>query len=274
MIIDTHAHIYSEDLETYPAIDEPLRPPPGTGTPDGLQEAMRSSGVDRAMLVQTTTFYQWDNTFVRDTGAAAGDWARSVVTLDPEDPHSPDVLFALCERANARALRTYPVRHQNYDHPGNRRLIAAARDLGMTVNSLAWRIAVGRRTGSCSGGLPGLQLRVRPLPRTVNRPRLRRQAAARHRTGVVSQPARQAHVPAHGNAVRNSRSGTCTARAGSIIDAYGPDRCVWGSDYPTELWCPNVTYAQHLELFQEHLGLSESEQQAILGGTAERLWFS
>ena len=59
-----------------------------------------------------------------------------------------------------------------------------------------------------------------------------------------------------------------------IIDAYGPDRCVWGSDYPTELWCPNVTYSQHLELFQQHLDLSESEQQAILGGTAERLWFA
>ena len=69
MIIDSHAHIYSEDLETYPTIADPLRPPPGTGTPSGLQEAMRSCGVDRAMLVQTTTFYEWDNTFVRDVGA-------------------------------------------------------------------------------------------------------------------------------------------------------------------------------------------------------------
>ena len=136
MIIDSHAHIYSEDLETYPTIADPLRPPPGTGTPSGLQEAMGSCGVDRAMLVQTTTFYEWDNTFVRDVGAESDDWARSVVTLNPEDPHSPDVLFALYERANARALRTYPVGRQDYDHPGNRRLISAARDLGITVNAL------------------------------------------------------------------------------------------------------------------------------------------
>ena len=108
MIIDSHAHIYSEDLETYPTIADPLRPPPGTGTPAGLQEAMGSCGVDRAMLVQTTTFYEWDNTFVRDVGTASDDWARSVVTLNPEDPHSPDVC-SLCTRERTRG-RSGPTR--------------------------------------------------------------------------------------------------------------------------------------------------------------------
>jgi hypothetical protein len=34
-----------------------------------------------------------------------------------------------------------------------------------------------------------------------------------------------------------------------------------------------VTYQQHLDIFQTHLGLSESEQAAILGDTAMGLWF-
>ena len=59
-----------------------------------------------------------------------------------------------------------------------------------------------------------------------------------------------------------------------IIYAFGPERCVWGSDFPVELWCPRVTYAGHLSNFREELGLSEREQAAILGETAERLWFS
>ncbi len=58
-----------------------------------------------------------------------------------------------------------------------------------------------------------------------------------------------------------------------FVDAYGPDRCVWGSDFPTELWCPKVAYGDHLRLFREGLGLTPGEQEAILGGTAERLWF-
>ncbi len=272
MIIDTHAHIYSEDLQTYPTIDDPLRPPPDTGTPEGLQDAMRSSGVDRAMLVQTSTFYGWDNTFVRDTGAAAGDWARSVVTLDPENPHSPDVLYALYERANARALRTYPVSHRDYDHPGNRRLIAAARDLGMTVNALLGEVRSAGELATILADFPDcnfvldhcLALETGPeFVAKLNRVIELASFSNLHAKLTFLPTGTQEPFPFP------DMHGACRR----IIDAYGPERCVWGSDYPTELWCPNVTYAQHLELFQEHLGLSESEQQAILGGTAERLWF-
>ncbi|MDQ3702934.1 MAG: amidohydrolase, partial [Chloroflexota bacterium] len=57
-----------------------------------------------------------------------------------------------------------------------------------------------------------------------------------------------------------------------FVDAFGPDRCLWGSDYPTELWCPRTTYRGHLDLFRQELGLSAAEQAAILGGTAQRLY--
>ncbi|MFQ6042460.1 MAG: amidohydrolase family protein, partial [Candidatus Poribacteria bacterium] len=60
---------------------------------------------------------------------------------------------------------------------------------------------------------------------------------------------------------------------GQIIDAYTPERCVWGSDFPTSLWIPKVTYQQHLEIFKEHLELSDDEKTAILGETAMKLWF-
>ena len=99
------------------------------------------------MLVQTTTFYGWDNRFVRDTGAVSGDWAVGVCTLNPDDPHSPDVLYALRERANVRALRTYVsgtgAYKGRYDHPGNRRLWAAAGELGIVINALLGLPAAG-----------------------------------------------------------------------------------------------------------------------------------
>ena len=58
-----------------------------------------------------------------------------------------------------------------------------------------------------------------------------------------------------------------------IIDTYTPDRCVWGSALPCALWCPKVTYSQHLQIFTNELGLAEEEKAAILGRTAMRLWF-
>jgi len=40
------------------------------------------------------------------------------------------------------------------------------------------------------------------------------------------------------------------------------------------LWIPKVTYQQHLNIFDQHLGLSESEKSLILGQTALQLWFA
>ena len=40
-----------------------------------------------------------------------------------------------------------------------------------------------------------------------------------------------------------------------VIAAFGPDRCVWGSNFPCELWNPKVTYDQHLAIYTRELGL-------------------
>src|SRR3989304_4091635 len=109
MIVDAHAHIYSPDETRYPTRENPYRPPRGTGSPEHLREEMKANGVEKVLMVQTTTFYGWDNSFVRDTITASQPWAAGCYTLDPLDPHSPDALWALVERAGARAIRTHPV---------------------------------------------------------------------------------------------------------------------------------------------------------------------
>ena len=59
-----------------------------------------------------------------------------------------------------------------------------------------------------------------------------------------------------------------------LITAYTPGRCVWGSDFPCELWTPKATYSQNLRLFTAELGLEDAAKKAILGDTARRLYFS
>jgi len=48
-----------------------------------------------------------------------------------------------------------------------------------------------------------------------------------------------------------------------------PDRCIWGSDVPCELWCPKATYSQHLRVFTHEM----ESKRWILGETARRLYF-
>jgi len=59
----------------------------------------------------------------------------------------------------------------------------------------------------------------------------------------------------------------------AVVDAFGPERCVWGSDFPCQLWTPTASYAQHYALFTQALGLTDAEKEAILAVTPGRLWF-
>ncbi len=55
---------------------------------------------------------------------------------------------------------------------------------------------------------------------------------------------------------------------------YGPERSLWGSCFSLELWVPEVTYSQHVRIFSEELDVDDKVRAAVLGGTADRLWFT
>ena len=56
-----------------------------------------------------------------------------------------------------------------------------------------------------------------------------------------------------------------------IVEAFGPDRCMWGSDHPAS--DPSASYADIASLPARHLpGLDTDDLVAIMGGTAERLF--
>ena len=274
MIVDTHAHIYSADEVAYPVIEKPYRPPAGTGTPERLRREAQAAGVDRVMLVQTTTFYGWDNRFVRDTSAASGEWAAGVCTLNPDDVHSPDVLYEFVALAHVKALRTYASGDGSFkghfDHPGNRRLFAAAREMGVVINALL----TVRQANELAGMLadhPDVPVMLDHCLALSAGPQF--DATLEAVVSLARFPnlhAKLTFLPT--GSAEDYPFSDMHAACKRFVDAYGPDRCVWGSDFPTELWCPKVTYAGHLQLFREELGLSPAEQAAILGDTAARMY--
>ena len=276
MIIDTHAHIYSPDEIRYPPIDDPLRPPPGTGDPDHLREEMARAGVDRVCLIQTSSFYRWDNRFTRDisksaSGANAPGWAAGVCTLDPDNVHSPEILHALVEQSNIKGMRCVPAADGSLDHPGVRALWRQALELGIVINALV-PLGVADQLARLLDDFPDLSV---VLDHCLS---LTRGAEFEATVAAVVELARRPNLHAKltflgsGSAERYPFADMHEPLR-MFIDAYGPDRCMWGSDFPTELWCPRVSYGDHLRLFQEDLDLSAGEREAILGGTAERLWF-
>ena len=271
LIIDCHAHIYGDDETKYPPIDKPYRPPKGTGTLVHLRREMEANGVRFVTAIQTSTFYRWDNRFTADSARANPVWMVGVCTLDPDDPHSPGLLEQYVREYNIRGIRSIPAADGRLDHPGVVDLWKTAERQGIVVNVLVNRDKHDQLSAMLER-LPKLRVVV---DHCLNI------ASGKDREAIVADMVKLARHPnAHAKLtfIPTGSAETYPCRdlhdaCRAVIKAFGSDRCVWGSDFPCELWCPKVTYAQHLKLFTHELGLDQPTQEAILGKTAELLWF-
>lgn len=272
LIIDCHAHIYSDDEQKYPTIDKPYRPPAGTGTPTHLRREMQASGVRYLTAIQTSTFYRWDNRFIADSAKTHRDWMVGVCTLDPDDSHSPGLLEQYVRESNVKGMRSIPAADGRLDHPGVLALWQMAERLGIVINALVNR-----------DKKPEIEQLIARVPRlrVVIDHCLNVKAGPEAEPTVAAMVALAKHPTLHAK-LTFIPTGTAEDYPGrdlhdacrEIIKAYGPDRCVWGSDFPCELWCPKMSYARHLRIFTHELGLDDPAKEAILGKTAHRLWFA
>jgi predicted TIM-barrel fold metal-dependent hydrolase len=272
LVIDCHAHIYSDDVTAYPPIENPYRPPAGKGTVAHLRREMMANGVTRVTAIQTTTFYRFDNRFLADSAREHRDFMIGVCTLNPDDPASSALLEQYVRTSNVRCMRSYPAKSGRLDDPGVVALWATAERLGIVINVLVNRdktdevVALARRHPSlrvvidhCLNLKSGEQLEptLKDLERLAKLPRLHAKLTFIPTGTAEEYPCRDMHEPCR-----------------RIIAAFGPDRCVWGSNFPCELWNPKVTYTQHLAIFTRELGLGAEAKAAILGETPRRLWFA
>lgn len=90
MLIDAHCHIISDDAEHYP--QTPLGGKQSTWaaarpvTAEGLLDRMDRNGIEQAVLVQATTNYGYDNSYVLDSARRWPDRFTVVGTVDPVKP--------------------------------------------------------------------------------------------------------------------------------------------------------------------------------------------
>jgi predicted TIM-barrel fold metal-dependent hydrolase len=275
-IVDTHAHIYHPDETRYPMRTNPLRPPPGTGDIGHLRREMSAAGVTRAVLVQTGTAYWWDNRLLADTTAANANWAAGVCTLDPSAQGSVADLERLVADFGIKGLRMEPTRSPSpsFDHSGANRMWETARRLGVVI--------CAHTRSQFTEQLAALLARYPDVSVVLDHAAYPR-AAEGVDSETVSRVTALAQFPNLYLKLTFAITGSEEAYPFQdmhpilrrLIDAYGPERCMWGSDFPCELWLKGkATYQTHLALFSEALGLSAEDRRAILSDTPLRMWFS
>ena len=273
LIIDCHAHIYSPDEKRYQPKDNPLRVPGGKASIGDLRKTSLANGVKVVRAVQTVSFYGYDNRYLCDAAKANRDWAVGVCTLDPDDPHSPGLLEQFVRDYGVKTLRSTPGdNRKTFDHQGVRQLWKTCADVGATVDIFLMHLEWVESAEKLLREFPKLIVGFDHCMDIKPGPMYERKLAEVLRLSKYKNLYPKVDFISTGTKIGFPGQDLHDA-AMKIINTYGPERCVWGSNFPNVLWTPKMTYAEHLKIFTHELPLSEKARKQVLGETARRLWF-
>lgn len=275
-MIDAHQHFIDPLHGQYPWIEgayEPLRRRFG---PEDLQPVLDASGVERTIAVQARSEPAETDALLRI--AAAEPWVAGVVGwVDLTDPAIADALAALVERPDGDRL--VGIRHPAHDEPDPDWLVRAdvGRGLAAVADAgLAFDLLVRARE------LPAAQRVVRAHPSlTFIIDHLAKPAIAAKELEPWASLLRS--LAASDNVVVKLSGLVTEADWASwrpvdlapyvdlALEAFGPDRLLFGSDWPVCLLA--ASYGQVVHVVRSSVDrLEATERAAILGGTATRVY--
>lgn len=268
MLADAHTHIVSSDHETYPLS------PAGLGgswyrqspcSAEGLLAEMDAAGVHRAVLVQPLGAYSFDNRYAVDSASASPDRFTAACCVDPYAEFAAGTLRGWLDRPGVGGVRFFALSEQRswLSDPATSVLWEQAAAAGAHVivtvyeSQLDELVAVLERFGDAVVSLDHCGFC------DVARPE-RLLALARFEN---------LHLKVTTNVIDAAVAVDGTARpfVRQLAGAFGADRLMWGSDYCQTHDRPYEALVRAgVEAFS---GLSGAQQDACLGGTAQRLWF-
>ena len=271
-VIDVQVHAYERNHPGRPWAGQLHGPSSANGAE--MVAAMDAAGVDAAIIVSTFNLYRHDPSYALEVHATYPGRFRVVTPIDVTDPAIDETVANWAKTKGAAGVRIM-LRDELPSDPADPRLnrgFAAAGKHGLPVNFLCW----GRLD-------QGTEL-VKRNPDTVividhlgllqpNQP------------PPLAQP--WADLPkllalaAYPN-VRVKISGACTLSREAfpyddiwepvrrIIDAFGVDRCMWGTDWTRTSGM--LTYEQGVAPFRDTKHLSDGDKAKLMGGTLEKVY--
>ena len=272
LTIDAQVHTYERDHPGRPWADVLAGPPEVTG--DQMVVAMDAVGIDAAILVSAWTMYRYDASYAMSVRAAYPDRFALVKPLDPTDPAVAETIadWAKTEGAVGVRIMLSQTASDDPDDSGTNRIFDAAGRHGLPVNlSCRGRLALVGALAARNEGtrivvdhLGLLQPRHPPPPPEpfAELPSLLALAAFENVAVKVSGACTMSRAPFPYDDLWDP--------LGRVFDAFGFDRCMWGTDWTRAVNV--VTYRQGVEPFRLTDRFSDSEREALMGGTLQRIY--
>ncbi|MBQ0830641.1 amidohydrolase family protein [Streptomyces tagetis] len=276
-IVDAHCHIISDDPARYPrapiggkqsewAATRPV-------TAEGMISRMDETGIGQAILVQATTNYGYDNSYVLDSARLRPERFVAVGTVDPLRPDAAASLKAAAGEDGLAGVRlftsgsTVPTQGEWFVAPETFPFWEQAAELGLPV-------CLQMRLGAATGQLRELLERfpdVKVLLDHIGYPDI---AASPARAGAEvaelgTHPGLHLKLT-HRNLERLDDAGEeAEDFLTPVVEAFGAERIAWGSNLPAA----EQSLPELLALARKVLAvLPERDLREILAGTARRLY--
>jgi L-fuconolactonase len=230
--------------------------------------------VDGAIFVSPFTLYRFDASYAQEVYAKHADRFALVKPVDPNDPAVEEVIADWAATPGAVGIRLMmnEIPGEDPADPNLNRVLAAAARHSMVANILTWgrfdqSIGLIKRNPDTLMVIDHLGIFQPVVPPVPEAP-------------WADLP--RALEMAQFDNVRMKISGACVLSKEpypyediwepvlKIVDAYGVDRCMWGTDWTRAV--KFLTYPQGVDAFRDNPRFSDGDKAALLGRTAEKVY--
>src|SRR5882724_899436 len=250
-IIDPHVHVWKKDPK-YPWAKETTRPPDTDASAEMLLDLMKANGVAKTVIIQVI-HYRWDNSYLADVLKRYPTTFKGVARVNPESPAAPDDLSRLVSEQNFRGVRISPGGNASGDWIRGPLLAPVTRmpDVAPLIEKSPNLTVVIDHMADSPLDKPdqlNLLMALKRYPKVF--------VKVSHTWSLSKQP-----YPYTDSQAQVKR----------LYDAFGPQRLMWGTDWPlVESHC---SYAQALAMVRDEMKfLSDEDKSWMLSKTIERVW--
>jgi L-fuconolactonase len=273
-IIDSQVHAYEANTPKRPWASVPNWPAHVTG--DEMVAAMDTVGVDGAIFISPFAMYRYDGSYSVEVQRKHPGRFAIVKPVDPDDPAVADVIADWKKTPGAVGIRIMmvkePGRELDPNHPGVGRILREAVRHDFPVNILFW--------GNLDAGtmlidkhpdvrfiidhLGILQPRTPPAPPQpwADLPKVLDLAKRKNAVIKVSGACTLSKEPYPFNDIWDPLA--------RVFDAWGFERCLWGTDWTRAFAV--VNFEQAVKPFLETKRLSDSERAMLMGGACAKAY--
>jgi L-fuconolactonase len=270
--LDSQVHAYERNHPGRPWAGVLHGPAQVTG--DQMAAAMDVVGVDGAVLVSPFAMYRYDASYALQVYAAHPSRFRLVKPVDPTDPAVADTIADWAAAEGTVGIRIMLRDEVSADpaDPGLNRVLAAAAQHSLPVNLLCWeRLEQAAQLAARNPNTRlvidhlGLQQPFEPPPPAepfADLPKVLALAARDNIAIKISGACTLSHEPFPYKDIWDP--------LGRIFDAFGFDRCMWGTDWTRAVAL--LTYGQGVEAFRVTDRLSDGDRAMLMGETLQRVY--